>query len=188
MKPLGDLGPQVLPGLAVAVDDVEGLVAAARLERRPEVELRVQAGRGEAVEEGVEGFAAGEDEVAVDFLGDGGIEAEGGGEVHEVTFGGADDVVRVGDDPVVGGVSGAVREDALLVVVEVWGPAGAFDPRVRFLHGLFGATEVHAVLLGACGEDDAFELLGGAGNGEGVEEVGEHGAVDVPVLLFGVFL
>ena len=58
------------------------------------------------------------------------------------------------------------------MVVEVGGSAGAFDPGVGFLHGLFRGAEVEAVVLCACGENDAFEILGCAGDGEGVEEVG----------------
>lgn len=80
----------------------------------------MQAGVGEAVEEGVEGLAAGEHEVAVNLLGDGRVEAQGRGEVHEVAFCDADDVVGVGNDPVLVGVVGFVGEDALLVIVEVW--------------------------------------------------------------------
>ena len=144
----------------------------------------VQAGGGEGVEEGVEGLAAGEDEVAVDPLRYGRVEAQGCGQVHEVAPCDADDGAGVGDDPVpaVGvGVLGSFGEDALLVVVEVWGLAGAFDPGVGFFRGLFRGAEVDAVLLCACGEDDAFETLGCAGDGEGVEEVGWHRAIDVPV-------
>lgn len=95
-------------------------------------------------------------------------------------------------------------EDVLLVVVDVWRAAGAFDPGVGLFHGDFDGAERHAVLFGACGEYDAFELLGG------FEEVAEHdardlltqfrngiedvvgcrcdGTVDVPHLLFRAFL
>ena len=185
---LGEFGPQVLPGFGVAVDHVESLVPALGFRGRPEGEAGVQAGRGEAVEEGVKGLAAGEHEVAVDLLGDGRVETEGRGEVHEVALCDADDVVGVGDDPVPGGFFGFIGEDTLLMVVEVGRPPIAFDPGVGFFHGLFWTAEMDAVLLGACGEDDTFELPGGAGDVEGVEEVGQHGAVDVPVFLFSVFL
>ena len=47
---------------------------------------------------------------------------------------------------------------------------------------------MNTVLFCACGEDDAFEFLGGAGDIEGVEEILQHCAVDVPVLLLRVLL
>ena len=55
--------------------------------------------------------------------------------------------------------------------VEIWGSATASAPAVPVLHGLFRAAEVHAVLLCTCCEDDAFDLLGGAGDVESVEKV-----------------
>ena len=45
-----------------------------------------------------------------------------------------------------------------------------------------------AVLFCAGGEDDAFEMLVGAGLVECLEEVFEHGAIDVPIFLFSVLL
>lgn len=80
-----ELRPHVLPALIVAVDDVEGLIGAFGLERGPQGEGGVEARVGEGVEEGVEGFASGEDEGAVELLADGGVQAERSGEVHEVT-------------------------------------------------------------------------------------------------------
>ena len=132
----------------------------------------MQAGVGEAVEEGVEGLAAGEHEVAVNLLGDGRVEAQGRGEVHEVAFCDADDAVGVGNDQVLVGVVGFVGEDALLVIVEVWRSTIAFDPAVRFFHGLLWAAKVYAVLLCACCEYDTLEFLGCTGDVEGLEEAG----------------
>lgn len=57
------------------------------------------------------------------------------------------------------------------MVVKVRGAPFAFDPSVRFFHGLFWAAEMYTILLCACCEDDRFELLGCASDVEGVEEV-----------------
>ena len=126
-EPHRELRPQVLPRFDVPVNDVEGLVAALRLQGRPEGEAGVEAGGGEGVEDGVEGFAAGEDEVAVDPLRYSHVEAQGCGQVHEVAPCDADDGAGVGDDPVPVvdvRILGPVGEDALSVAVEVWGSTG----------------------------------------------------------------
>ena len=47
---------------------------------------------------------------------------------------------------------------------------------------------MYVALLCACSEDGTFELLGCAGDVESVEEIRQHCAVDVPILLVGVFL
>lgn len=83
---LGQTGPHGLPALDVAVDDVEGLVAGVRGGRGPEVEFGVKPGVGEAVEFDIEFGGTREDEGGVEFFGHGGVEAEGGGEVHEVSY------------------------------------------------------------------------------------------------------
>ena len=91
----------------------------------------MEAGISKAIEEGIECLAAGEHEVTIQFLRDGGIEAERRSEVHEIAFRDTDHVVRVGYYPVPGFAlrRGGV-EDALLIVVEIRRSAFAFDPRV----------------------------------------------------------
>ena len=114
---LRELRSPVLPGLHVPVD--ESLVEDGFC-GRSEGGLSVQAGGGEAVEAGVEDLAAGEREVAVKFLRDSGVEAEGRSQVHEITFGDA------GDDPVPTSFLCFGGDDTLLVVVEVMTPSIAF--------------------------------------------------------------
>lgn len=75
-----------------------------------------------------------------------------------------------------------------MVVAEVWGgrdghlrSGGLPSPPPPKPMGLFWAAEMHAVLLGVCGEDEPFELLGC------VEGVGRNWAnIDVPIFLIRV--
>ena len=94
------LRPQVLVRLYIAVDDVEGLVSRTGLERSPKTEVSVQLGVSEACASMVEVVAAGPRKRARELLVDGGVEAKRGAQVHEVVFGKADHVVRIGNDPV----------------------------------------------------------------------------------------
>lgn len=56
------------------------------------------------------------------------------------------------------------------------------------MHGEFDGAEMHAVLFRTRDENDAFDIFDCAGLDERGQEVGEHGAVDVPVFLLGFFL
>lgn len=74
-----------------------------------------------------------------------------------------------------------------MVVAEVWGGrdrhlrSGGLVSSPPKPMRLFWAAEMHAVLLGACGEDEPFELLGC------VEGVGRNWAnIDVPIFLIRV--
>ena len=56
MEWVGQLGPQILPGFRITIDNIEGLISGQWLQSCLDVELGVEARISKAVEAGVEWF------------------------------------------------------------------------------------------------------------------------------------
>ena len=188
----GDLGPQVLVALRVAVHHVEALVATLGLARRPQAEVGVQLGRGEARGGRVEALRARPRHAPIELLTHDGAERERRAQVHEVVLDGADHlqqlnkapsagnrmaahVVWVGDDPVPAGLSGFLLQNILLAVVEVGRPAGSIDAGIGLDHRVLGPTEMQPVLLRPSHEEDPLDASDSSGELQRVDKVSNHG-------------